>query len=390
MQWTKQNLAELTIPEGKRKLFVTDPETKGLIFEVREQSRSFYLRYTFEGKQHTVALGPFPTLSLADARRKAADLKRKVFMGENPLETKQAKKEIPTFNEFFRDVYQPFSKAHHKRSREIDGLYKNHVGKRFGTRRMSEISKLMVRHWVNDLINKGYSPAMINRIMIFFGQLYSVANDLAIKGVPRRDELGIKYLRVGQQHQRFLSNEEASRLADAVRSSNNPMLRYIIGFLLMTGARKREALDARWEHINFEQGLWFVPITKSGSPRHIYLSKSAIDLLHSLRNDPIHDPSQPLLFPNLTTGKAFACIFHAWDKARRDAGLPDLRIHDLRHSFASVLVNNGVSIYDVQKLLGHSSIKTTQRYAHLSSATLFRSVAVTDRTYGVALGISNS
>lgn len=390
MQWTKQTLSELTIPEGKRKLFITDPETKGLIFEVREHSRSFYLRYTFEGKQHTVALGPFPTMSLADARRKAEELKRKVYMGENPLEMKQTQREVPTFNEFFRDVYHPFSKAHHKRSRAIEGMFRNHVGKRFGTRRMNEVTKLMVRHWANDLLNKGYAPSMINRIMVFFGQLYSVANDLAIKGVPRRDEMGIKYLRVGQQHQRFLSNEEASRLADSVRNSNNPMLRYIIGFLLMTGARKREALDARWEHINFEQGLWFVPITKSGSPRHIYLSKSAIELLHNLKNDPVHDPANPLIFPNLTTGRAYASIFFAWNTARRNAGLPDLRIHDLRHSFASVLVNNGVSIYDVQKLLGHSSIKTTQRYAHLSSATLFRSVAVCDNNYGVALGIGKS
>lgn len=107
--WTKQTLSEMTIPEGKRKLVITDPDTRGLIFEVREQSRSFYLRYSFEGKQRTVALGPFPTLSLADARRKAEDLKRKVYMGENPLEAKQTKREIPTFNEFFRDVYQPFS-----------------------------------------------------------------------------------------------------------------------------------------------------------------------------------------------------------------------------------------------------------------------------------------
>jgi integrase len=388
--WTKQTLSEMIIPKGKRKLVVTDPDTRGLIFEVREQSRSFYLRYSFEGKQRTVALGPFPTLSLADARRKAEDLKRQVYMGENPLEAKQTKREIPTFNEFFRDVYQPYSKAHHKRSREIDGLYKNHVGKRFGTRRMNEVTKLMVRHWVNDLINNEYSPSMINRIMIFLGQLYSVANELAIKGVPLRDELGIKYLRVGKQHQRFQSNEEASNLARAVHCSKNGMLRFIIGFLLMTGARKREALDARWEHVNFEQGLWFVPITKSGSPRHIYLSKSAIDLLRSLKSDPIHDPSNPLIFPNRTTGKAYACIFVAWDKARKDAGLADLRIHDLRHSFASVLVNNGVSIYDVQKLLGHSSIKTTQRYSHLSSTTLFRSVAVADRNYGVALGISET
>ena len=75
---------------------------------------------------------------------------------------------------------------------------------------------------------------------------------------------------------------------------------------------------------------------------------------------------------------------------RTAAGLPDLRLHDLRHSYASTLVNNGVSLYDVQKLLGHSSITTTQRYAHLSSERLFQSVAVADGTYGKALGITSA
>jgi integrase len=387
MQWTKQSLSQACVPEGKRKLVLTDPETKGLVLEIREHSRSFFLRYTFDGKQRTTALGPFPTLSLADARNRAEELKRKVLLGEDPLVAKQAQREIPTFDSFFEDIYQPFSKVHHKRSKAISGLYKNHVGKRFGKKRMSDLTRLMVRQWSNDLVNAGYSAGMINRLMIFLGHLFSVANELQVPGVPRRDELGIKYLKVHNQHQRFLTHEEAALLADAVRGSSNSMLRWIVGFLLMTGARKREALDARWEHINFERGLWFVPVTKSGAPRHIYLSSSAMDLLHELRCDPQHNPTNPLIFPNPTTGKAFQCVFHAWDRARRVAGLPDLRLHDLRHSFASVLVNNGVPIYDVQKLLGHASVKTTQRYAHLSSTTLFKSIAVADQTYGVALGL---
>lgn len=389
MQWTKQNLAQVTLPEGKRKLVLTDPTTKGLVLEVREQSKSFYLRYTFDGRQRMLSLGPYPTLSINDARRIAEDLKRKVYMGEDPLAKKTTWRNCPTFNQFFDEVYEPFSKVHHKRNKEILSLYRNHVGKRFGTKRMGDITRLMVRQWANDLIEQGYSASMINRIMIFFGHLYSVANELQIAGIPRRDELGIKYLKVGTLHQRFLSNDEAARLADAVHNSTNPMLRYIVGFLLMTGARKREALDAKWDHVNFEQGLWLVPITKSGVPRHIYLSSAAIELLRKLQQDILHDPQNPYIFPNPTTGLPYQCIFHAWDVARKQAGLPSLRIHDLRHSFASVLVNNGVSIYDVQKLLGHSSIRTTQRYAHLSSATLFRSVAVADKTYGVALGLNS-
>jgi integrase len=387
MMWTKLNLMQTRVPEGKRKLVLTDPETKGLVLEIREHSRSFFLRYTYEGKQKTIALGPFPTLSIADARNRAEELKRKIHMGEDPLGTKQAQRAIPTFDTFFTQIYQPFSQVHHKRSREINGLYRNHVGKRFGKKRMSDMTRLMVRQWSNDLVNQGYSAGMINRLMIFLGHMYSVANELQVPNVPRRDELGIKYLKVNNLHQRFLTHEEASRLADAVRASSNSMLRYIVGFLLITGARKREALDARWEHINFERGLWFVPVTKSGMPRHIYLSSSAMELLNELRRDPQHDPTNPLIFPNASTGETFKCVFHAWDKARQVAGLPDLRLHDLRHSFASVLVNNGVPIYDVQKLLGHASVKTTQRYAHLSSATLLKSIAVADQTYGLALGL---
>ncbi len=387
MQWTKHNLLDVSVPNGKRKLVLTDPETRGLVLEIREHSRSFFLRYTFEGKQRTTALGPFPTLSITDARKRAEELKRKIHLGEDPIGVKQAQRDVPTFDRFFRDIYQPFSKVHHKRSKAISGLYANHVGKRFGKKRMSDLTRLMVRQWSNDLVHAGYSSGMINRLMIFLGHLFSVANELQVPGVPRRDELGIKYLKVHNQHQRFLTHDEAARLAEAVRASSNSMLRYIVGFLLMTGARKREALDARWEHINFERGLWFVPVTKSGVPRHIYLSSSAMELLQELRRDPRHDPENPLIFPNAATGAPFQCIFHAWDRARRMAGLPDLRMHDLRHSFASVLVNNGVPIYDVQKLLGHSSVKTTQRYAHLSSATLFKSIAVADQTYGVALGL---
>jgi site-specific recombinase XerD len=80
-------------------------------------------------------------------------------------------------------------------------------------------------------------------------------------------------------------------------------------------------------------------------------------------------------------------VFHSWKKVRDQAGLPHLRLHDLRHSFASTLVNNGVSLYDVQKLLGHASIKTTQRYAHLSADRLLQSASVAAQSYGPALGL---
>ena len=388
--WTHSLLAELAVPDGKTKVTLTDPETRGLVFEARPAGRSFYLRYSFEGRQRTIPIGPFPILSIADARKRATELKRSIFMGADPLAEKHEKTRCPTITDFFRDVYLPYSNGHHRDKYGCSSLFKHHIGPRFGSKRMNEVTKLMIRNWTRDLMDAGYSAAMINRVLVSFGSFYTLANELDVEGVPLRSELRIKLLRVVQKHTTHLSQDEVRRLSQALDESANPNLKYIISFLLMTGARKSEALHARWEHIRFDNRIWFVPLSKSGQPRNIFLSDAAMKVLYRLRQEPFFDPDSPLAFPNPKTGKPYACIFASWKIAREAAGLPNLRIHDLRHSYASTLVNNGVSLYDVQKLLGHSSIKTTQRYAHLSAERLFQSAGKADETYGIALGMGGA
>ncbi|MFN2269171.1 MAG: site-specific integrase, partial [Desulfonatronovibrio sp.] len=100
------------------------------------------------------------------------------------------------------------------------------------------------------------------------------------------------------------------------------------------------------------------------------LSGNALDILKGLPK------VNEFVFPSPKTGKPFVSIFNSWNQARKRAGLEDVRIHDLRHSFASFLVNGGRSIYEVGRLLGHTQIKTTMRYAHLSDETLMEAVNV--------------
>lgn len=386
--WTMANLQNIQIPAGKTKVTMTDPNTRGLVYEVRPSGRSFYLRYTFEGRQRTIPLGPFPTLNIKDARKRAEALKREVLSGTDPLAVKHEKTHSPTIREFFNKVYLPYSKNEHRDPYGNQSLFNNHLGPRFGSKRMNEITRLMIRTWINELLDKGYSASFINRMLVLLGHLYTIANDLDVEGVPARSELRIKLLKVVQKHTTHLSSKEVQRLALALEASKNLKLKYIVSFLLMTGARRSEALNAKWEHINYGSKTWLVPLAKSGQPRHVYLSDAALTLLDRLASEAFTDHSNPYIFPNPTTGQPYRCIHNAWKVARTAAGLPDLRLHDLRHSYASTLVNNGVSLYDVQKLLGHSSIKTTQRYAHLSSERLFKSAAVADGTYGKALGIT--
>src|SRR5262249_38950142 len=105
---------------------------------------------------------------------------------------------------------------------------------------------------------------------------------------------------------------------------------------------------------------------KSGKPRAIALNAQALDLLRAIPRD----PDNPYILPSAVTGRPSASLFFPWDRIRKRAGLADVRLHDLRHSYASFLVNQGVSLYVVQGLLGHAHSRTTQRYAHLAHETL--------------------
>jgi integrase len=148
--------------------------------------------------------------------------------------------------------------------------------------------------------------------------------------------------------------------------------------LLLTGARKREALDAQWEDFDFERKSWRIHTTKLGCARHVPLSDGAITLLQSVPKF----ANCPWVFPNPQTKLPFTSIFYAWNSARQAAGLSDVRIHDLRHRFASFLVNAGRTLYEVQLLLGHTQIKTTARYSHLSKDTLLDASNAAARAVG--------
>ena len=159
--------------------------------------------------------------------------------------------------------------------------------------------------------------------------------------------------------------EDIEESKDLLKQSDNQMLQYIVPMLILTGARKREVLDARWEDFDFERLHWRIHTTKLGKPRFVPMSDGVVSLLGSIQRLDCQ-----WVFANPKTLKPYVSIFCSWNTARTKAGLADVRIHDLRHSYASFLVNAGRSLYEVQRLLGHTQIKTTQRYAHLSHDTL--------------------
>jgi integrase len=187
--------------------------------------------------------------------------------------------------------------------------------------------------------------------------------------------VGVEPVRDNGARERYLTVAEVQRLFEELDGNRNVQVGQVIRLLLYTGARKREVLDARWEHLDLERRTLTVPVSKSGRPRHIPLSDAALELLRGLPRD----PAIPWVFFNPRTGKPPVSVFYAWDTIRKRVGLGEVRMHDLRHTFASFLVSSGRSLYEVQALLGHHDPKVTMRYAHLSPHALVEAANVVGR-----------
>ncbi len=182
----------------------------------------------------------------------------------------------------------------------------------------------------------------------------------------------IKKLAENNQRERYLSADELQRLLAVMDDVNpetcesNRATVAAIKLLLLTGTRREEALNAKWNDINIQQRTWLLPKTKSGKHRYVQLNAAAIALLNSIT--PLEGCEY--VFVNPRTKTRIHTPVKAFKRLLEKANIEDFRIHDLRHHFASTAVNSGATLYVVQQLLGHASSVTTQRYAHLKNETL--------------------
>jgi integrase len=361
-----------TCPDGKGKIDFFDVGCKGLQLEVRASGgKTWYLRYVNErGKVRQFRMADVRDMSLAEARRRADFLRGKVALGQDPADEKTAIRQIPTFEEFVNARYLPFVKGYKRSWQTDESLLRNHLLPRFGKCHLDQISRHEIIEMHHTRRQDGASPASANRLVVMMRYIFNLAIRWSIPGIKMNPATGVRLLEENNKRERFLTKLEVASLYAQLLCSENPMLQYIVSMLIFTGARRREVLGARWEDINLLAQSWRIPISKSGKARHVPLSGGAIELLQRVPRL----PHCPYVFANPNTHKPYVSIFCSWDSARTKAGIPEVRIHDLRHSFASFLINAGRSLYEVQKILGHSQISTTQRYAHLSSETLLDAV----------------
>jgi integrase len=359
-------------PEGKSKVDYYDTAITGFILEVRASGgKTFHLRYRDpHGKLRQHKIGDTQSLSFDKARQAAQVLRSKVVLGESPAEERKIKRAIPTVAEFAQERYMPFVKGYKKSWDSDDSYLRNHVLPRFGNRHLDQVTQQEVVEFHHAMRTKGYALATCNRMLVLLRYMFNLAKKWKIPGADSNPTLGVPMYEANNARERYLNAEETQRLKEALETSENTQLQYIVPLLLMTGARKRELLDARWEHFDLERRSWRIPMSKSGKARYVPLSAAVLEVLAQLPKW----PGCPYLVPNPKTLKPFVSVFYSWNTARKQAGLPEVRMHDLRHSMASNMVNSGRSMYEVSKVLGHTQLKTSQRYSHLSQETLLAAV----------------
>ena len=382
MKLTNEVIESLICPPEKKHLEVFDEVLRGFYVDVLPSGRMTYrVRYWQNSKKCLQSIGNARTMTVEQARSLA-------HAAVQEIKQKSVVTKISTgltghtLNSFLVEKYLPYVQSY-KRSWKSDvSMIKTHIAPNLGRLVMCKVSAFDITNFIETMKHKNLAPGTINRALVLLRYAYKLAQRWQEPGVNLNVWLSIKQLKVDNRIERYLTPEQSANLLHHMKDSLNPQLVFIVAFLIYTGARKREVLEAKWSDINFDQGSWKISKNKSNKVRHVPLSEGALETLSAVRDKSTCQHSSlrvnqnDFIFANPSTGKPFSSFFYSWDKARTQAGMADLRVHDLRHSFASFLVNAGRSIYEVKELLGHADIKTTSRYAHLSQESLKAAVSV--------------
>jgi integrase len=364
------------VPPGMRKIRITDTELTGFILEVwATGGMTFWLKYVDPNRRsREIKIGKAGDLTVEQARKKARELRAQVALTGDPAAERDKRRAVPTFGAFVAERYLPYAKARLRSYRDHESFCRLRLVPAWGNRRLDDFRPADIVDLQRRLGEETLSPSTINRYVVLAKRIFNLA--LRWEVYAGRNPCQHADLAQERHRERFLSPEELRKLFLALDAEPNRTAAACIALLALTGARKGEALGLRWEDLDIARRTWRVPKSKSGRPRHITLSDAAVAVLLAQPRR----PDCPWVFPGAVAGRPIENVRKCWERVKKAASLPpDTRPHDLRHTFASLIVGGGHSLYEVQTLLGHSTPVMTARYAHLTNRTLVDAADVVGR-----------
>ena len=363
-------------------------------------AKSFCLKYRNEsGQKRTFTIGKWGKLTVKQARDVAKKLNGQIANGVDvhiqkktkQIESKREKKR--TLKVFFETEYKPYLLAKMKRGKERVYLLEHYFVDDWGNKSLSEINNWLVTNWRRRKLEGGMSHSGVNRPVSALKAMLNraveweiiesnpLANVVALKEddnpiVRHLDSAEEKQLRLAldkrqaqQKRERVSYNawlsERGREVLPLFASEFTDYLKPMVLVALNTGLRRGELFDLEVRDVNFKQAEIQIraEVSKSSNSRRIAMNTECAMTLKTWikQSDP-----KTLVFPSPVTGRRFDNIATAWSGLMKLSKIQSFRFHDLRHTFASKLVMKGVDLYTVRDLLGHASIDTTQRYAHLA------------------------
>jgi integrase len=372
-------------------------------------SKSWVVEYRPHGGGRGVAkkrvtIGKCGSLTAEQARKAAGDILAKVRLGSDPAAEQKEMRAAVTVSELI-DAFER-EHVHSKLKQKTSGSYASGLKLLRGAHGSQKAATISRAQIATLHAKAGTTPIAANRALATWAKMFSwgAARGLIpeghnpVKGIERYRE---------RRRERFLTDEELSRLGAALeeaetiglpwnldedssrskhlaklenrRTKFDPFVVAAIRLLTLTGARLREILHAEWSHVDFERGIIFLPDSKTGQ-KPIYLSPQAVAVISSL---PRVDGT-PYVIAGAKEGAPRADLKKPWRSLCRAARLTGVRIHDLRHTFASLAAGESLGLPVIGKLLGHSQAATTHRYAHLDANPLRRAVnLIGERASGI-------
>ena len=334
-------------------------------------AKSFVLNYRTGRRERRITIGSYPDWTVAQARAQAAVLRRQVDVGEDPMAERHTARTAP----LVRDLVARFDAEHiaNKRPGTQDGyrrLLRLHVAPLLGQVPVADVTHADLAKLHRRLVNGG-TPSAANRAIAVLGKMFA----LAVKWGMRADNPARGIERVPEHpRERYLSAEELARLGAVLDAHPERASANAVRLLLLTGARRNEVLHATWDQFYLDAGVWTKPAasTKQAKLHRVPLSPQAMALLAAMREA----ATGRFLFPGQSAERPLVDIKRFWAAACRQPGIEGARLHDLRHTYASVLVSSGLSLPIIGALLGHSQPSTTARYAHLMDDPLRRATTL--------------
>lgn len=368
---TKTFLKSLKSDEKDRVYW--DDTLGGFGVRVQGKARTYIVHYRTEtGRARKYTIGKVGVLTPTQARDQANIILGQVATGEDPASKKAAMRDGVTLAEVFERYMNEHARPRKKpRSvAEDQAQWDNHIKKKLGRYRVDAIT----RKDISSLhLSLQKMPFRANRVLALLSKVFSLAEEWGLRPDGTNPCRRIKKY-PEKPRERFLTDKELARLGKALRKAEAegkelPSVITALRLLLFTGCRRNEILALRWEHVDLENAVLRLPDSKSGA-KLVQLNGPALEVLKTTQRQ----AGNPHVCPGRKLGEPMVNITKPWYRIRKAARIEDVRLHDLRHAFASVGAGEGLSLNKIGKLLGHSKSETTQRYAHLANDPLKEAV----------------